>query len=265
MNQTINLLQRRRTVRSYQDRPISDADKLAIQEATLRAPTGGNMAPYSIIDVQDPEKKARLADLCDHQPMIAKAPMVWVYVIDWQKWYDWFCLDGCEKKSGIKMHTPHLGDIAISLQDALIAAQSSAIAAEALDIGSCYIGDVIENGEALQELLDLPRFTMPACMLIFGYKPVHDHELPLLPRCPVDDIFMTDRYHRRTLSEIQQAYAAHEEKNRRAGRLPYEGKGSLADYYYRRKYSSKFMAEMTRSMRYWISRWCGEEPMDPDR
>lgn len=256
MNETLTLLMKRRTVRAYQDRPISDADKLAIQQATLRAPTGGNMAPYAIIDVQDPRKKAKLADLCDHQPMIAKAPMVWVYVLDWQKWYDWFRLDHCDEKSGIPMHTPSLGDLDISLQDALIAAQTSVIAAESLGIGSCYIGDIIENGEEVQKLLDLPRFTMPACMLIFGYKPVHDHELPLEERCPVKDMFMTDSYHHRPLEEIQKAYHEQEAKGRSVGRIPYERKGSLADYCYRRKYTSLFMKEMTRSMQYWLRRWC---------
>ncbi len=254
MNDTLKLLMRRRTVRAWQSRPIDPKDKLAIQEATLRAPTGGNMAPYSIIEIQDPGKKAELARICDNQEMIAKAPMVWVYVLDWQKWYDWFRLDGCDKKSGIPLRSPDIGDLDISLQDTLIAAQNSVIAAESLGIGSCYIGDVIENGEALQHLLDLPRFTLPACMLIFGYKPEHEHELILSERCPVEDMFMTDTYHRRTLEEIQKAYAKQEAKGRQVGRIK-EGR-SLADYYYNRKYMSAFMEEMSRSMRYWIGRWC---------
>lgn len=260
MNETLLLLSKRRSVRAYQDRPISPDDKLAIQEATLRAPTGGNMAPYSIIDVQNQGIKDKLAELCDHQPMIAKAPMVWVYVVDWQKWYDWFVLDHCDQKSGIPMRKPDLGNLAIALQDTLIAAQNSVVAAESLDIGSCYIGDIIENGEQVQKLLDLPPYTMPACMLIFGYKPVHDRELPLSERCPVEDMFMTDTYHHRSLAEIQAAYRKQEAKSRSVGRIPYEGKGSLADYFYKRKYTSQFMKEMQRSMEYWIKRWCDGDP-----
>jgi len=42
------------------------------------------------------------------------------------------------------------------------------IAAESLGIGSCYIGDIIENWETHQALFDLPRYTFPAVLICFG-------------------------------------------------------------------------------------------------
>ena len=38
-----------------------------------------------------------------------------------------------------------------------IAAQNAVVAAESLGIGSCYIGDVIENAEQMREALHLPE------------------------------------------------------------------------------------------------------------
>ena len=56
----------------------------------------------------------------------------------------------------------------MACSDALIAAQNAVVAAESLGIGSCYIGDVLEQAEIHAELLDLPRHTLPVAMLCFG-------------------------------------------------------------------------------------------------
>ena len=57
MNPTLDLLMNRRTHRSFSDRPIEHIHHELIQQATLRAPTAGNMMFYSVIEVTD--KKGR--------------------------------------------------------------------------------------------------------------------------------------------------------------------------------------------------------------
>ena len=42
------------------------------------------------------------------------------------------------------------GDLLLALADTCIAAQNAVVAAESLGIGSCYIGDVIENAEQMR-------------------------------------------------------------------------------------------------------------------
>ena len=59
--------------------------------------------------------------------------------------------------------------------DALIAAQNAVIAAESLGIGSCYIGDIMEQAETHAELLGLPRYTFPVAMLCFGRPKTRPH------------------------------------------------------------------------------------------
>ena len=90
MNETIQLLLNRRSIRAYEDRPIGAADRDVILQATLRAPTAGNMMLYSIIEVNDQAAKDTLARTCDNQPFIAKAPLVWLFLADYQRWYDYF-------------------------------------------------------------------------------------------------------------------------------------------------------------------------------
>jgi FMN reductase (NADPH) len=262
MHETLTLIHNRRSIRSFSDRPIEPETLLALKEATLRAPTAGNMALYSIIEVEDPKKKEILARICDNQRMITKAPIVWVFLADTQKWVNYFFESGAvkrgEESSQITYRAPGFGDMHLCLQDAIIAAQNSVIAAEALGLGSCYIGDIIENFEELVELLDLKQYTIPATMVIFGY-PKGEGPVKLAPRCPVDSIFMKDRYDEPHLTQMERAYHLHEEHRRRIQALPYGNSATLADYYYVRKYASAFMEEMNRSTQAMFDWWEGRD------
>ncbi len=90
MNETIAVIQNRRSVRAFQDKPIGrDMVDLIINSA-MRAPTAGNMMLYSIIEVDDQAMKERLVQSCDNQPFIAKAPLVLLFLADYQRWFDFF-------------------------------------------------------------------------------------------------------------------------------------------------------------------------------
>ncbi len=85
MNQVMDVLLKRKSVRAYEEREISVEVRAEILKATLRAPTAGNMMLYSILDITDQKIKDQLAITCDHQPFIARAPMVW------QGWRSFAC------------------------------------------------------------------------------------------------------------------------------------------------------------------------------
>ena len=90
MNQTIQELYERKSVRAYEERPIEPEKKEMVIQAAIQAPSAGNMTLYSIIDVTDQKLKDTLAVTCDNQPFIAKAPMVLVFCADYRKLYDLF-------------------------------------------------------------------------------------------------------------------------------------------------------------------------------
>ncbi|MEX1329519.1 MAG: nitroreductase family protein [Desulfobacterales bacterium] len=52
--------------------------------------------------------------------------------------------------------------------DALIAAQTAVIAAESLGVGSCYIGEIMENYEEHKELFGLPKYVFLISLICFG-------------------------------------------------------------------------------------------------
>ncbi len=259
MNETLQTLQHRRSVRAFSDMALTEEEVSLIKEATLRAPTAGNMALYSVIEVHDQTKREQLAKLCDNQPMIAKAPLVWVFLADIQKWVNYFMLGGSrekgEKEELATWRDPGLGDLHLCMQDAIIAAQNSVVAAESLGIGSCYIGDVIENFEQVRDLLQLDQYTIPACMLIFG-KPKNEPMGKQTPRCPQEAVFMQDTYQSLTLEQLRYAFSEHEQRRRDAKILPFNNTGSIADHYYFKKHTSSFMEEMNRSTKVMFDHWC---------
>ena len=91
MNEVLQQLHDRKSVRVYEDRPIAPEVKKAILEAAIQAPSAGNMALYTILDITDQSIKDKLAVSCDNQPFIATAPMVLVFCADYRRWYDVFC------------------------------------------------------------------------------------------------------------------------------------------------------------------------------
>ena len=151
MNEVIRQLHERKSVRVYEDRPIGEAEKRAILASAIQAPTAGNMSLYTILDITDPAMKQALSVSCDNQPFIATAPMVLIFCADYRRWYDAFCQYEPE------VRTPDLGDLFLAQADAIIAAQNAVVAAQSLGIGSCYIGDITENFEYHQKLLNLPQ------------------------------------------------------------------------------------------------------------
>ena len=162
-NEVLQALSARKSVRVYTDEPVTEAERNAILQAAFQAPTAGNQQLYTILNITDPALKARLADLCDHQPFIAKAPLVLVFLADCRRWLQAYKAAGIED-----VRTPGVGDLLLAMADTCIAAQNAVVAAESLGIGSCYIGDVIENAEQMREALCLPEYVVPACMLVFG-------------------------------------------------------------------------------------------------
>ena len=163
MNEIIKALYARKSVRVFTEEEISKEDKESILSAALQAPSAGCQLLYTILDITDPDKKEKLADLCDHQPFIAKAKMALVFCADCRKWLSFY------EEAGLSPRKPGTGDLLLAVEDAVIAAQNAVTAAESLGIGSCYIGDVMENAEEMKTLLGLPEYVYPACMLVFGY------------------------------------------------------------------------------------------------
>lgn len=232
----IESLHARVSIRAFTDEPITAEEERTILEAACQAPTAGNQQLYTIIVVRGEGKRKALAESCDHQSFIARAPLVLVFCADVRRWHRAFSASqGCDPRD------PGVGDALLACVDASIAAQNAVVAAQALGIGSCYIGDIIENAEIQREILSLPDYVMPACMLVMGHPTEQQLCRQKPKRFDLDTVVCVDGYRDAPEGELLEAIG---DKLR-------GGKESIAAFC-DRKWNSDFSREMTRSAKVWL-------------
>jgi nitroreductase len=240
MNEVTKQLTERKSVRVFTDQKIDEATVEEILTCSTQAPTAGNQQLYSIIRINNSDLKEKLSVVCDHQPFIAEGKLVLVYCADCLKWHDAFRENGCEPRD------PGEGDLILAIDDALIAAQNAVTAAWSLGIGSCYIGDIMENCEEVRSLLKLPEYVFPAALLVFGYPTEQQKERVKPKRAELRYIVSEDSYHRLSREELKQMLL----KN--CCEETYDG---WIAAFCKRKYNSDFSREMTRSVREYLKQF----------
>lgn len=233
MNDVLQQLDARKSVRVFTEQPIAPEEKAAILRAATQAPTAGNQQLYTILDITDPALKARLSESCDHQPFIATAPLVLIFCADCAKWYNAFVATGCTPRA------PGVGDLLLAVSDTNIAAQNAVTAAHSLGIGSCYIGDIMENCEIHREMLGLPEYVFPAAMLVFGFPTDQQLQREKPARVAMHHIVHENGYRIMDADELRVMWEP------RCGVRSYE---DWMRAFCERKYNSDFSREMTRSV-----------------
>ena len=242
INPITDSLKSRKSVRAFEEKPIPADIKEEILHCAAQAPTAGNQQLYTILDITDQALKEKLAVTCDNQPFIAKAPLVLIFCADAQKWHDAYIEAGCGPRA------PGAGDLMLAVCDAAIAAQNAVTAAESFGIGSCYIGDIMEQCEAHRELLGLPAFVFPALMLVFGYPTQQQISREKPERFDIKHIVHENIYRRMDSPELR------EMMNQRAGSRGYD---EWVKAFCERKYNSDFSMEMSRSVAEYLEEFKG--------
>jgi nitroreductase len=257
MNPVIETILKRKSVRAYADKGIEPELRAELLRATLRAPTAGNLMLYSIVEVTDQHLKDELVKSCDNQPFIARAPLVWLFLADYQRWFDYFLASGVDqlcKSQNIPMRKPEEGDLFLACCDALIAAQTAVIAADSLGLGSCYIGDIMENYEVQRDLFNLPKYVFPICLLCFGYPTPQQMERKQTTRFQEKFILFENKYHCLGAQEFEEMFhATHEQVFH--GREEVTGARNIGQLIYTRKFNADFSKEMSRSVRAILKAW----------
>lgn len=234
MNPVIEAIKSRKSVRQFEEKTIPNDIKEAILEAAFQAPTAGNQMLYTIIDVTDQNLKDQLAKTCDDQPFIAKAPLVLIFLADTRRWLDAYV------EAGLDVRQPGMGDLFLAMQDATIAAQNAVVAAESFGLGSCYIGDILENIETHRDLLGLDPYTVPISMLVIGYPTEGQRTRTKPKRFEREFIVFENQYRRLTGEELRDMH------QRQTTKPAYDFDAELQAFG-KRKYMSDFSIEMNRS------------------
>ncbi len=197
----LTLFASRRTIRRYQPQPLAPGDLERIIEAGRRAPTGALAQMSSVIRITDAGLRDRLAALSGDQQHIRDAAEFFVFCLDVYRIRKLLEHRRQSYQAGPRI-VVHYGTM-----DAMLVAANMATAAEALGYGTCFIGGVLNNLDALARELDLPPGVLPVVGLTIGVPdPAHIPERK--PRLPRELVFYENGYRPPTPADLDAAYAA---------------------------------------------------------
>ncbi len=172
---TIELIHEHASVRSYKSDPVEKQLVEEIVAAGQRASTSSNMQCYSVVVVTDPQKKARMAELCGNQKHIRQAPLFLAWCADLSR------LERVCERRGYEQVSENVESFLVSAVDVALAMQNATLAAESLGLGMCYIGAIRNNPLAVIELLSLPELVFPISGMTLGWPAVEPKRRPRLP------------------------------------------------------------------------------------
>jgi nitroreductase len=177
-----------RSVRKYSDRPVPEPLIAGLVAAAQSAATSSNLQLWSVVSVQDPERRTEIARLCADQVQVRKAPWFFAFLIDHYRLRRCAALVGEECK-GLDYNEYYT----MAVIDASLAAERMVCAAEAVGLGICYIGALRNDPYAVADLLGLPEGTFGLFGLCVGYP---EGEAEIKPRLPQSAVWFRERYDR---------------------------------------------------------------------
>jgi len=184
-NPTIDLMARHVSVREYDpDRPVPEGLVPVLFAAAQSAPTSSNLQSWSVIAVTTPERRRALAELVG-QEFLGQAPLFLVFCADI------FRLLHVVKRRDYPYKSGDVNLLLVATNDAAIACQNAALAAEALGLGCCMIGNVRNRPREISDLLGLPRGVFAAIGLSVGW-PARKNDVK--PRLPMSVVLHHERY-----------------------------------------------------------------------
>jgi nitroreductase len=192
-----------RSIRSFTPQEIDEDLLNSLLLAGLRSSSSGNMQTWSVIITRDETTKRRLYELHGDQEMILQAPLLLTFCADVFRMREWLRVNN-SKGSFDDLLGFLTGEV-----DAIIAAQTIALAAEAEGLGICYLGTTWWAADEIIDLLDLPPGVFPVTTIVVGY-PAEDPALR--DRLPLDVIVHQEKYRRLSDDEIRAAHAEREQK-----------------------------------------------------
>ena len=197
-NESLETILSHRSFRSYLSDPLPVGTLEWLIAAAQSAASSANMQTWSVVAIEDEERKAELCRLANNQVYIKQAPVFLVWLADLGR------LAYLADSRGL----PHVALDYIELLikgivDASVAAQNTAIAAESIGLGTLYIGALRKSTQEVATLLRLPPFVVPIFGMCLGYP--HPEANPAIkPRLPQLAVLHRETY---KLAEQEEAIA----------------------------------------------------------
>ena len=190
-------LNKRRTIRKYADKDVSNELLMRLLSEAERTQTMGNLQLYSVVVTRSEEKKRQLAPAHFNQPMVTEAPVVLTFCADFRRTSRW-----AEERKAVPGYENFLSFINAST-DALLYTQTFCNLADEEGLGYCYLGTTVYMPMQIIEVLQLPRLVMPIATITLGWP---DENPSLSDRLPIESIVHEETYRDYTAALIDRFY-----------------------------------------------------------
>lgn len=177
-----------RTVRHFLSDPLPSNTLETLIAAAQSAPSSSNLQLWSVVAVQSQEKRDRLALLAGNQAHIRQAPLILAWLADVSR------LQRIAGHKGRRVDAlPFLDTTLTATIDAALAAQNVVTAAEALGLGTVYIGALRNRPEEVAQVLETPAGVFTVFGLVIGH-PDPAQPAAIKPRLPQSSVLHHERY-----------------------------------------------------------------------
>jgi nitroreductase len=170
-NPVVETMMNRKSIRKYTDQVPSDEVVATVVRAGQQAPFA-----YQLSSVILSRKRAT-------NPF--RAPLLFTICVDAHRF------ERIMARRNWQMAQNDLSLLLFGIQDAALMAENMVIAAESLGMGSCFLGGIPYQAQAIIQKYSLPPRVFPLVGLAMGY-PAEDP--PVRPRYPLDVSLFEDRY-----------------------------------------------------------------------
>lgn len=226
----LDFLKQRRTIRQYTEKAIPEELMTELLNAAAQSSNTGNMQAYSVVVTTTNEIKAQLAPAHFNQPMVTKAPAVLTFCADFNRFSKW-----CEQRNAVPGYDNFQSFMATAI-DAMIFAQTFAVAAESAGLGICYLGTTTYNAGEIIEALNLPKLVVPITTITVGYP----EKMPeLTDRLPLEAVVHYEKYADFSSEKIDLLYSEKENSDFYKNFVAENNKETLAQVFTDIRYSKK--------------------------
>lgn len=144
----LDVIKKRKSVRTYDNKPINDKIIYSVIEAARLAPSAKNIQEWKFIIIRDKNTKKALVDIAKGQQFIKNAAVI---------------IAGVATKTDYTM----TNTIPACHVDLAIAMEHIALAAAEMGIGTCWIGAFYQ--EKAKKLLKVPHDFLIVAFMTLGY------------------------------------------------------------------------------------------------
>jgi nitroreductase len=188
LNETLEVILSHRSIRAFLPRPLAEGTLETLIAAAQSASSSSNLQVWSVVAVEEPARKARLAALAGNQKHIEEAPLFLVWLIDFDRLTQLGRDDAAPCEALDYTETFLLGAV-----DTALAAQNAVVALESLGLGAVYIGGIRNKPEEVAAELGLPPRVFALFGLAVGHPDPH-RATAVKPRLPQASVLFRERY-----------------------------------------------------------------------